>query len=85
MELPLLPVVSHDWVCRCRGLQTFHRFPSGSSPIGWEREKLFQRWENLKRLDWSPFCRSQSRFRSLLMLLYNAFNPPIRHEPNQRH
>ena len=31
MELPLLPSVSHDRDCRCRDLQTFLRFASGSS------------------------------------------------------
>jgi hypothetical protein len=31
MEPPLLPSVSHDRDCRCRDMQTFRLFPSGSS------------------------------------------------------
>ena len=45
MEFPLLPSVSHDRDCRCRDLQTFRRFPSGSS-------RKLQKFPKLRFIFW---------------------------------
>ncbi len=37
MELPLLLLVSRNRICRFRDMQTFRRFPSGSSPRNFDQ------------------------------------------------